>query len=205
MDCQRKCPKCGNVIKYDNISHYNSAVKHNRGCIKCAKKGIKLSEKTKKKMSIAHIGGITSNETKEKLSDITRLQWQIDREKMDKASIKAGLKIRKRPYEWAYNRLVSESKRRNIDLQLTYEEYLEFIPIHKCHYCEKEMLWAPYSSMKHQGSNLDRKDNLLGYSKENCVVCCYTCNTVKGGHFSYSEMIMLKPALMAIQQLRKAG
>ena len=33
--------------------------------------------------------------------------------------------------------------------------------------------------------NLDRKDNSIGYSKNNCVVCCSTCNYIKGDKFTY--------------------
>lgn len=52
-----------------------------------------------------------------------------------------------------------------------------------CHYCGVE----PRQVHKPKGSNgaylyngLDRLDNAVGYTVENCVPCCYTCNHAKG-------------------------
>ena len=36
---------------------------------------------------------------------------------------------------------------------------------------------------------IDRMDNSSGYSMDNIVIACRRCNTVKGGWFTYSEMI----------------
>lgn len=37
--------------------------------------------------------------------------------------------------------------------------------------------------------NLDRKDNAVGYTVENCVVCCKSCNKTKWTSLDYEEMI----------------
>jgi hypothetical protein len=51
-----------------------------------------------------------------------------------------------------------------------------------CHYCEGDI-----------GFNigLDRKDNTVGYSYENVVPCCGICNSTKGKHLSYDEMLQI--------------
>lgn len=38
-----------------------------------------------------------------------------------------------------------------------------------CTYCSKE-----------QSHGIDRKDNNVGYTEENCLPCCWTCNRMKG-------------------------
>ena len=42
----------------------------------CGRKGIKLSDETKKKMSISHKGDKQSEETKRKISDKMKLNWK---------------------------------------------------------------------------------------------------------------------------------
>jgi hypothetical protein len=116
----------------------------------------------------------------------------------------------KRPYESIYNNLVKNAGNRNILLELTYEDYLELTKNERCHYCDRIIDWHPYTGKNItenrsycSKNNLDRKDNLLPYSKENCVVCCWPCNELKGNRLSYEEMIMLKPSLIAIREERE--
>jgi len=113
---------------------------------------------------------------------------------------------RKKPFEWIYNSLVRSMKYRNILVNLTYEDYLEFTKINKCHYCEKEITWYPHTLFKRKYNcniNLDRKDNDIGYTKDNCVVCCWQCNELKGHRLSYDEMILLSSALIQIRKNRE--
>ena len=93
--------------------------------------------------------------------------------------------FKKRPYESLFNILVTMSKGRTT-VELTYEEYLTFTSKPKCFYCGTKVTWKPHSDNAH-GHHLDRKDNSLGYSKENCVVCCPRCNRAKPDHFTYEE------------------
>ena len=92
-----------------------------------------------------------------------------------------------RPYESLYNRILSFTKHPN---NITYEEFLEFTKEKECHYCGSEVIFRPFI---HQGEgyNLDRKDSSLGYSKENCVVCCKRCNIGKNALFSYDEWVQI--------------
>jgi hypothetical protein len=95
-----------------------------------------------------------------------------------------------RPYEATYRLLLDVGKRRDWPLSLTYEEFLEFTKIQTCHYCGAEITWY----VKHDPApkyNLDRKDNTVGYTKENLVVCCARCNRAKGNNFTYDEWLQL--------------
>jgi hypothetical protein len=103
-----------------------------------------------------------------------------------------NLKSRKlRPYEYLYNLLVARTKKRDgIVCDITYEDFVRFTEIGKCHYCGALVRWSENPRDRKQfgyGYHLDRKDNDRPYSLENCVVCCRRCNWGKGDMFSYDE------------------
>ena len=92
-----------------------------------------------------------------------------------------------RPYEALYNQF-NQKARRNV--QFTYEEFLKFVEQKTCHYCGTEVTWAKYDTNRNGVNyNLDRTDNSLGYTVENCVVCCLRCNAGKSNKFSYEEWV----------------
>jgi len=86
-----------------------------------------------------------------------------------------------------YNLLVHNRKNGAYDINLTLNEYHELSENKECHYCGAEIDWLGRSSAYY----LDRKDNSLGYSKENCVVCCSRCNMAKGNRFTYEEWLSI--------------
>ena len=94
-----------------------------------------------------------------------------------------------RPFESLFHTIFNLANRRNIPVNLTYEEYLEFTRTTECHYCKEVILWTPFNKLN--GHHLDRKDNALGYSKDNCVVCCGTCNRVKSDVFTYEQFLVI--------------
>ena len=111
-----------------------------------------------------------------------------------------------RPYEALYNVLLTEAHRgsRDIPVSLTYEEFVKFTCEKTCHYCGGGVVWAYHIRHKeYVGTNLNRKDNSLGYSLSNCVVCCGWCNRTKGDRFTYEEFMLLSPILREIQSMRK--
>jgi hypothetical protein len=128
---------------------------------------------------------------------------------------------RKRPFEALYNRLSRTAEKYNHEMLLSYEEFVKFTCEKTCHYCLGAVEWNAYTSLwepkrlrraknsdplsrtKHTGYNLDRKENSLGYSVENCVVACGWCNRTKGDRFTYEEFMMLVPILRHIQEMRK--
>jgi hypothetical protein len=87
--------------------------------------------------------------------------------------------FRLRPYESLYNFLVDRAKRTDRKV-MTYEEFLEFTKVLFCSYCGSAVSWSEYN-LRYNGLsyNLDRVDNSKGYLKNNCVVCCSICNTMK--------------------------
>ena len=90
-----------------------------------------------------------------------------------------------------YNFLKSSaSGRKHVQIvELSYEEFVEFSKITNCHYCNAEIVWANFNRNTKRATSyhLDRKDNNIGYTKENCVVCCPRCNRGKCDMFSYDE------------------
>jgi 5-methylcytosine-specific restriction endonuclease McrA len=113
---------------------------------------------------------------------------------------------RGRPYESLYIRLIRSARVRDITVQLTYEQFVEFTSERSCHYCKDSIEWFRYSLFKGNGQyahHIDRKNNELGYSPENCVVCCSFCNRLKGDRLTYEEMLLLGPTLSIIQKKRK--
>ncbi len=97
------------------------------------------------------------------------------------------------PFRAAYNELIKTCLRRNKDINITYEDFLKFTKIVRCHYCHSKIQWHPHT--KHAGKDilgsrsykLDRMNNDIGYMKDNCVVCCKRCNEGKSNDFTYEE------------------
>ena len=99
-----------------------------------------------------------------------------------------GIKLR--PFESLFNKLVYFSKKRGINITLSYEDYCTFATVNNCHYCGKSIIWKKHSPER-KGHNLDRKDNSLGYTLDNCVVCCPRCNWSKSNDFTYDEWVLI--------------
>lgn len=115
-------------------------------------------------------------------------------------------KLSKNPFLGTYNRLLNAAKRTNRECSITYEDYLAYTKIPTCTYCNHPLKWIPYKRRKdpdaYAGYNLDRKDNAVGYTNENCVACCSVCNHIKGKVLSYSEMLKLGPIIGEIRKTR---
>jgi hypothetical protein len=113
----------------------------------------------------------------------------------------------KRPYESIYNRLVYKATKKGIPVHLTYLEFLELTKIEKCHYCETPIKWTKYNPAK-KGTpnrcNLDRKSNdrSIGYTLDNVVVCCPSCNLTRGDRFSYKEFLVMAVVIKIILSMR---
>jgi hypothetical protein len=61
------------------------------------------------------------------------------------------------------------AERRGYTFNITQEEFIEFWN-KPCHYCNESI----------KGIGIDRKDNNVGYTTDNTVSCCSTCNFMKG-------------------------
>jgi hypothetical protein len=116
--------------------------------------------------------------------------------------------LKLRPFEYLYKILVNSNKRldrKHRKVSLTYEDFLKFTTTKTCHYCNTPITWQMYSPPKgtSYSYHLDRKDNNIGYTKENCVVCCSLCNVIKGKTLTYEEMQLLGTSVSQIHASRK--
>jgi hypothetical protein len=74
--------------------------------------------------------------------------------------------------------------------------YTELIKDNQCHYC--------LGPLNQTGHALDRVDNSLPHMCSNVVVSCWWCNEKKSSDLSYSEMLLLAPALREIRKRRES-
>ena len=107
------------------------------------------------------------------------------------------------PFQWLYRCITNKAPKKNIMVTLTFDEFLEFTKINKCHYCGCEIEWKRRkTNVQSARYNLDRKDNNIGYTKENCVVCCKECNYAKGKFFTHDEMLIIGKAIGEVKNNR---
>lgn len=85
------------------------------------------------------------------------------------------------PARQTYRKMVRQGKERGYSCSLSFAEYWQ-LSQQGCHYCGL----PPSNIAKHSRgvirvkvSGIDRVDNCLGYSLDNCVACCSTCNRAK--------------------------
>jgi len=80
-----------------------------------------------------------------------------------------------------YNSYKNNSKRRNLNFELDVEEFRELTK-KNCFYCNIEPS-TRYNSKNMNGeyiyNGIDRINNDIGYTLENCVPCCGICNLMK--------------------------
>lgn len=105
------------------------------------------------------------------------------------------------PYVWLYNRLLREAAKRDISVDLTFEQFLLLTDIECCRYCGKRINWYKHSRKGGAGANLDRNDNSKGYSVDNVCVCCYTCNTRKSNWLNSDEFQAINDFLRLYRKL----
>lgn len=82
------------------------------------------------------------------------------------------------------------AKSRNIDFHLSKDEFLSFLK-KNCYYCGIEPSKILRRNRSHGKieilyNGIDRKDNTIGYTMNNCVTCCKTCNIAKND-MSYEQ------------------
>ena len=84
-------------------------------------------------------------------------------------------KVREEKRRWhrtpngKFSDIKKEAKRRNINFSLSFELYESQLWGKPCHYCESDI----------EITGLDRKNSNKGYSSDNVVPCCHSCNTKK--------------------------
>jgi len=86
-------------------------------------------------------------------------------------------------YKW-------RAKKKNVEFLLTHEEFKEMI-FNACYYCGSDPSVTKRnnkfkSDFQILTNGIDRKNNDVGYTKENCVSCCKICNKAKN-NLTYNE------------------
>lgn len=106
------------------------------------------------------------------------------------------------PYQWLYNVLLKASRKFAERCDIQYNDFITLIAIKICGYCGEPIEWpSPYSTgLSKFGYNLDRKDNKRGYTRDNVIVCCKTCNVAKGNRYTYLEWVAMTEALRRVRQ-----
>ncbi len=89
-----------------------------------------------------------------------------------------------------FSQLKGRVKRKKGVLEITKEEWRDWYlnQLRICVYCNRPIGRVSGKGTVPSGISIDRKDNDEGYFIENCVLCCYKCNTVKNDIFTYEEM-----------------
>ena len=118
-------------------------------------------------------------------------------ETKNRLRVSAVKQFKLRPYESAFNTFLTNAKRRELETNITFEDFLKFTEIKECVYCGASVEWPDYNVRKHQGHNLDRKDSTKGYLLNNVVVCCWPCNNMKSNHFTFSQFVEIGKLLRA--------
>ena len=77
--------------------------------------------------------------------------------------------LKERPYKKVFQSYKSNAKSRNLDFKLSYEEF-KVLLLKNCYYCDDV------------SQGVDRINNNQGYTVENSVSCCTTCNFMKNTH-----------------------
>lgn len=95
---------------------------------------------------------------------------------------KGALKYGEAHFNSYFHQYVKAAEKRNYKFELTKEEFRKLTK-QNCHYCDSEPIPIVQRSKSHYGqyigNGVDRVDNSIGYTKENCVPCCKMCNRIK--------------------------
>lgn len=95
--------------------------------------------------------------------------------------------VKKKPYKQAsfdslYQNYIRHARDREVEFGLTKEQFRN-ITIRHCAYCNRKPMQGNHKNSRHYGlyihNGIDRVDNNLGYTIDNCVPCCKVCNAAK--------------------------
>jgi hypothetical protein len=91
---------------------------------------------------------------------------------------------RKGPYTRAFNCLVRAARGKGRMHTLTLNEYIGLVKPSICHWCDGPLSCTEYFVKNNPDACraycIDRLDNSVGYTLENCVPCCSKCNYDRG-------------------------
>lgn len=82
-------------------------------------------------------------------------------------------------------------------LEITPEEFTDWYNNQEkiCYYCGRSIKEVQQSNdafnKKIYRLTIDRKNNDIGYTKNNICLCCYRCNSIKSDYFTEEEMLKI--------------
>ncbi len=124
-----------------------------------------------------------SNFSFDKFKDLVRKVYINKSAQIDDKNIRIINKsdIKLSTFNHVYDDYRQGAKQRELKFNLTKEEAWSIF-IQRCHYCNSDLCHKQISKygcgdFSHNG--IDRVNNDLGYSIENCVPCCVNCNRLK--------------------------
>lgn len=82
-----------------------------------------------------------------------------------------------------FKQLKLAARKHNTDFNITLYNYERLLEANSCEYCGGPL---PIT-----GHGLDRVDSNGGYTLDNVVPCCYSCNMTKSNTYSYDQMKMI--------------
>lgn len=156
----KKCNKC-EIDK--ELSEFDKNKKHKDGlayyCKACAAIGVKQWREN----------------NKERAKEATK-QWCEN----NKERVKETSGAYARTTEGKYAKLKNSAKTRSLELQISFEQYVEIIKDNKCYYCDASLVGTT-------GGSLNRVDSNKGYLVENVKPCCKFCNQIMS-NYSIEEL-----------------
>lgn len=182
-DVLSKCDRCNKDFKKQKY----------KTCNDCLSKIKEYQNKNKEKLTKANAAWRKAN--KEKLIDKCK-EWRANNPDKVKQYCRRYFDKKSSTPSYRLNKAKQDAKSRNLEFTLTLDEYSKLIEL-SCYYCDG------YFGKVTKGTGLDRIDSNLGYTIDNVVSCCATCNHLKSNVFTQDETKIAVKAIIAyrVQQL----
>lgn len=176
----KRCVKCEEDNKWPlcKICATNQSCKDRRVCQKC------LNEIEKSRLN-------SDPEYKKKRQGISKKYFDSHKDVMHSRSTAYARTPRGR-----YKLALRIAKRRKLLWTISQEDYLQLI-LQPCFYCSN-LLDKPVEA----GIGLDRIDNSTGYTIENVLSCCGSCNSVRGDILTVEETRVAIDAVLELRNLK---
>lgn len=114
---------------------------------------------------------VCSHETVQRGVDLVKLS--------DRECLKCKINSRDANATTVFNRVKGNANTRSIKFEITLKDFMD-IASKNCFYCnEKPIQNHDFRARSKPYNGLDRLDNSKGYTKNNSVSCCPTCNYAK--------------------------
>jgi len=123
--------------------------------------------------------------------------------------LRSSIKKRKQPGQSGFNRLLytykNGAKKRNLEFLLNVSSFTKLVQS-DCHYCgvsPNQIVFRDDAHSKFIYNGIDRVDNSIGYTPENCITCCIMCNRAKHAHSNEEFFAWLKRIVAKWPSLRE--